>query len=409
MPEYLEPGVFIEEVAPPRSIEGVSTSTALFLGHATTGPLDRTMRVTSFAEYERTFGGIADLRAVHDAHPDLVADVDHLGHAVLAYFDNGGRTAFVRRLSTDGHDPLPVRDPAAFSGVLGGLDVDPDAREVSVVVTPGLAWDALGRPILETVIGRCARSGRRLAIIDLPPNVALAGPRAGGAIAGGLPETSFAAAYHPWLVVANPVHDPVARPDAPATVTVPPSGFIAGLYARTDLERGVFKAPAGPSASLRGVLDLAGAVGARQPAPFGRAGVNAIRSINGGVPIAWGTRTLAPGTEPDWKYVPVRRLGIFLERSIDEGTQFAVFEPNAEPLWAELSRIVEPFLTQVWRAGAFAGTRSQEAFFVRCGLGETMTQSDLDHGTAILEVGFAPLRPAEFIIFRFAIATASAV
>src|SRR4051794_29366660 len=127
MPEELAPGLFIEEVAPPRSIDGVATSTAAFLGHATAGPLDRAVLVTSFVEYERTFGGIADLRAIHAARPSRVPAVDRLGHAVFAFFANGGRRGFVPRLSTEGPDPLPLRDPAAFRAPPDEIDDHPQA------------------------------------------------------------------------------------------------------------------------------------------------------------------------------------------------------------------------------------------------------------------------------------------
>ena len=156
----LGPGVFIEEVKLPRSIDGVATSTAAFLGHATAGPLDRAVLVTSFVEYERTFGGMADLRSLHAAHPDEVPDVDHLGHAVLAFFANGGRRAYVRRLSTDTRDAVPLRDPAAFRAALDDIDADPDAGQASVILTPGLAWDAAGaRPSRSSPATASGRGG----------------------------------------------------------------------------------------------------------------------------------------------------------------------------------------------------------------------------------------------------------
>jgi phage tail sheath protein FI len=307
----------------------------------------------------------------------------------------------VRRLSTETRDPLPVRDPAAFRAALDGIDADPDARESSVVATPGLAWDATGRPILEIIAGHCTRSRRRIALIDLPADAG--GIAGGGQAIGalGLPSTSFAAAYHPWLVVANPLGDP-------PTVLVPPSGFMAGLFARIDLEHGVWKVPGGRAADLAGAVDVGVALDQRAIAALTGANVNAIRRFGGGGPVAWGARTLAPPGELEWKYVNVRRLAIFLERSIDEGTQWAVFEPNDEPLWGELRRVVDGFLTAVWRQGGLVGTRPQEAWFVQCGLGSTMTQADIDNGRAIVDVGIAPLRPAEFVILRFALATAGA-
>src|SRR4051794_595770 len=392
MPEELAPGLFIEEVAPPRSIDGVATSTAAFLGHATAGPLDRAVLVTSFVEYERTFGGIADLRAIHAARPSRVPAVDRLGHAVFAFFANGGRRAFVRRLSTEGPDPLPVRDPAAFRAALDEIDDDPEAGQASVVLAPGFTWGVAGRPVLRVVAGHSERTRRRIALIDLPPR---SGRTGAGSLSGlRLPTTSFAAAYHPWLVVTNPLGDP-------PTVRVPPSGFVAGLLARTDIERGVSKPPAGQGAVLRGALDVSVALDATALSALTRANVNSIRRFTSGSPVVWGARTLAAAAAPEWKYVNVRRLGLYLERSIDRGIQWAVFEPNAQPLWTELRREVENFMLQVWRDGALPGTRPEDAWFVHCGLGATMTQDDIDRGRVVVEVGFAPLRPAEFVFLRF--------
>jgi phage tail sheath protein FI len=181
---------------------------------------------------------------------------------------------------------------------------------------------------------------------------------------------------------------------------LPGSGAVAGAIARTDLERGVWKAPAG-----RGVLlavdGLAVELEPREHESLNAAGISTLRTMVGTGVVGWGARTLAgsQAESSDWKYVNVRRLLLFLEASIDEGTSWVVFEPNDEPLWARVRRAVEDFLTVLWREGAFQGSKPEEAFFVRCDR-STMTQGDIDHGRLIVLVGVAPVRPAEFVVFR---------
>jgi hypothetical protein len=182
--------------------------------------------------------------------------------------------------------------------------------------------------------------------------------------------SSYAAAYSPWLV-------------DDAGVVVPPSPAVAGVYARTP----VWKSPVG---ALAGVRDVDGP-------PSDAPGVNAIRRFSGRGVLIWGARTLS--SDPEWKYVALRRLFVFLERSIDEGTRWAVYEPNDETLWEKLRRSVGDFLHTQWRSGALQGDRPHDAFFVKCGR-DTMTQDDIDKGRIVIVVGFAPARPAEFVIIR---------
>jgi phage tail sheath protein FI len=180
----------------------------------------------------------------------------------------------------------------------------------------------------------------------------------------------------------------------------PPCGFVAGIYAREDRTRGVWKAPAGPEATLVGAIGPAVAVTERDVAALTEHGVNAIRSLADHI-VVWGSRTLAggAGSASDWKYVPVRRLGLFLEESILRGVAWAAFEPNAEPLWVRVRASVTDFLSGLWRQGAFAGNTAQASFFVRCGA-DTMTQEDIDAGHLTILIGVAPLKPAEFVIIR---------
>ena len=191
-------------------------------------------------------------------------------------------------------------------------------------------------------------------------------------------------AYHPWITITDPGR---------GTRAVPPAGHVAGVIARTDRERGVHAAPAG--VPLRDATGLVARLSSRDTEALAARRINAI--VTRGVPLVWGARTAA--VDPEWKYVNVRRLLIVLERSIGEATRWAVFEPNDEPLWARVRGQVEEFLFARWRDGALAGTTPGDAFFVRCDR-STMTQDDLEKGRLVCLVGVAPVRPAEFVIFR---------
>jgi phage tail sheath protein FI len=182
----------------------------------------------------------------------------------------------------------------------------------------------------------------------------------------------------------------------------PPGGHVAGLYARSDEERGVLHAPTDLPLHGLDAEPLERVLADREIARLGEGAVNVLRMVRGGVRL-WGTRTFT--SDAEWKYVNVRRLLIFLEASIDRGLQWAVFEPNAEPLWAEVRRTVGDFLRVRWRDGDLRGTRPEEAFFVRCDR-TTMTQGDLDDGRLVCVIGVAPLKPAEFVIFRIGLWTA---
>jgi phage tail sheath protein FI len=186
--------------------------------------------------------------------------------------------------------------------------------------------------------------------------------------------------------------DPSGRSADP--ILLPPSGYIAGLYARTDASRGVWKAPAGTQAGLNGVVGLAADITDVQQGNLNPLSVNVIRSFTAGV-VSWGARTLT--ADPEWRYVSVRRTAIMLRVSIYNGIQWAVFEPNDEPLWAQLRLNIGSFMTTLFRQGAFAGSTTSEAFFVKCD-SDTTTSADVDRGVVNVQVGFAALKPAEFVV-----------
>lgn len=526
MPEYLSPGVYVEEISlGPKPIEGVSTSTAGFLGATERGP-EPPRLITSWLDFQRWYGG-------------YVPDTSYLAYAVQGFFDNGGQRCFVGRVIADdavatsgavgnlsimaigrgawgnnimvkvddatqadpaaGRDWFRVsilyfRDPPAPADFVDPTSTDPDdlanpnRREpdvleiydnltheegasnnvVTVLNTSSrlvrVAWDAggparlpnqgftalgangddgadiavadfvgdlnaiaglpgelLGRgrglaaletideisllvvpdevrrnpvnlgQVTEEVINQCERLRDRFAIVSVEQgqsNVAnLRPPR----------DTSYAAFYYPWIHIYDPsISD---------TRLIPPTGHVAGIFARTDIERGVHKAPA--NEVVRGARDLEFPVTKRMQDLLNPRGVNCIRdfrSDNRGIRL-WGARTMS--SDGEWRYVNVRRLFLFVEESIDEGTQWVVFEPNDEPLWAKVRRSIANFLIRVWRSGALMGTTQDEAFFVKCDR-TTMTQDDIDNGRLICYIGIAPVKPAEFVIFRISQKTADA-
>jgi uncharacterized protein len=362
MSEPLYPGVYVEEIpGGPRPIQAVGTSTAGFIGEAVAGPLGEAVKITSFVEFGREFGGL-------EAKADL-------GYAVMQYFLNGGHMAWVVRVGGQ----REARDGLA---ALDGLDPG-----VNLVCLPG--W--VDEEILREAVSYCDL--KRAFLVADPPGadleavVGLAATLAAGGSAN-------AAVYFPHVSVADPLNG--GRP-APR----PPSGSVAGLIARTDIERGVFASSS--DAQVIGVLGLEVEVTDEEAALLDEAGVNAIRSIpNRGIRV-WGSRTLAAASS-EWKYVSVRRLALFLEESLDRGLQWAVSEPNGEPLWTQVRQSVTGFLSDVWRAGGLQGSTSGEAFFVRCGT-DVMTQHDLDNGRLVALVGFAPVKPAEFLLLRITVQT----
>lgn len=513
MPEYLHPGVYIEEIERgPKPIEGVPTSTAAFIGETERGSTTPRL-VTSYKEYVRWFGGVFD-------------DTKFMPYAVNGFFENGGKRLYVCRVTSAaakpaevvsgnfivravgpgswgkrvwfqikegsttkaGADGKPVsvgfrlllayfskdptskdlewfnnqntssppshfeifddlemdaaspnywekrlrdnsalatlepKDPAKnerpksdapkkldaeggngagdpndadFEGRdepprakrqgLAALELDP-YRDVALVYAPGASVE-----VNKKVIGHCERLRFRFAVVDTKMDVNITAflPR------GEIDDTKYAALYYPWIHISDP--------KTGARKIVPPGGHVLGVYARTDAERGVFKAPA--NEILRGVLELHADIDDNKQDKLNPLGVNAIRKFPERGIRVWGARTLT--SDALWKYVSVRRLFIFLERSIYEGTQWVVFEPNDDRLWARVIDTIRLFLRTQWRLGALFGRTEEEAFFITCDR-TTMTQDDILNGRLICEIGIAPVRPAEFVIFRIFQHTAEA-
>ncbi len=296
----------------------------------------------------------------------------------------------------DGSDPGAGEYDAGLAALEG-------LGDVSILCLPGQVWaeDGTGNPVIEAAIAQAERLRNRMVILDPPPDASL--ETSGQVKALNLPTSTYAVLYYPWVAVSNPYYSSESSPGAPIAprfVQAPPCGFAAGMWSRTDSRRGVWKAPAGVETALLGLAGLEHDVQEIHQAALNPLGVNCLRSLPGFGAVIWGARTLATRASPEWRYVPVRRTAIFIQQSLYNGIQWAVFEPNDMGLWSSLRLNIEAFMNGLFRAGAFQGSKASDAYFVRCGLGDTMTQADIDRGQVIVQVGFAPLKPAEFVIIR---------
>lgn len=302
---------------------------------------------------------------------------------------------------TGGNDGLEptlglVTDPGTYEACFAELE---GLEDVSIVAAPGSSSYSQYQAIQGALIGHAERPrAYRIAVLDTRP---LDGITDAGIMRSQIDSTR-AALYFPWVKVANPLARPGVE-NIPREISLPPSGFVCGIYARNDVERGVFKAPA--NEVVRSALRFDVDVNFAQQQKLNPLGVNCLRYLSGRGYRVWGARTAT--SDPEWKYVNVRRYFNYVESSIDRGTQWAVFEPNGERLWANIRDTVSSFLFNEWKSGALLGSTVEEAFFVRCDR-STMTQNDLDNGRLICLIGIAVVKPAEFVIFRIGQKTADA-
>ena len=382
------------------SISGVATAVAAFVGDASHGPINKAVRLLSFTDFERHFGGL-------NAGSEL-------SYGVRQFFLNGGSEAWVVRLARHAirAQAEPLNAQAAQRALEGGQGEPPRAGEAyngfiadrpartgifaleavdlfNLLVLPGVTDPG----ILMAASAYC-QERRAFLIADAPPSAQTPDQMAQAITGTALPKSSYAAVYFPGIKIADPLNGGRLR-------SVAPGGTIAGLYARTDSAHGVWKAPAGTEATLAGVQAVDYPLTDSENAALNPLGVNCIRLFPAFGPVAWGARTLEGDdqTASDWKYIPVRRLGLFLEESLYRGTKWAVFEPNNEPLWAQIRLSVGDFMQNLFRQGAFQGQTSQDAYFVKCDK-ETTTQNDINLGVVNILVGFAPLKPAEFVVIK---------
>ena len=387
------PGVYVQEVPkPPQSITGVPTSVAAFVGHTSTGIDHQPQSISSFADFERLYGGLA---------------VDsELGYAVQHFFQNGGtRAVVVRTPGADGGLPGTadlLGDQAAHTGIYALLQAGPfnllcipDA--VRADANDPTTLDARIDPnaIYSAAMTLCKQQ-RTFLLVDPPPtltSVAAAADWKAKQLAVTDPD---GAAFFPRLGLADPLQNGQLRNFAPC-------GVVAGVYARTDANQGVWKSPAGTAAVLQGVQGMDYQLSDAENGSLNALGLNCFRTFPSSGPVLWGARTLAGADTmaSQWKYVAVRRTALFLEQSIVRGTQWAAAEPNAETLWATLRQSVGAFLHGLFLKGAFAGSTTTQAYVVRCDSGTT-SQNDIDNGVVNIMVGFAGLKPAEFLILQIA-------
>lgn len=270
--------------------------------------------------------------------------------------------------------------------------------DVSIIVLPGqtMPADGSGNEFIANTVNHCEATMSRVVIVD-PENIEF--DNAGNVNDMDLPTSTYSVLFYPWVTINNPLFNADTNPTADTTIEIAPSAIAAGMWAKIDGKRGVWKAPAGVETRIN-VAGVAYDVEDLEQDFLNPLGVNCIRKRPGYGPVFWGSRTLATKADPEWRYVPVRRTAIYIEQSIFNGIQWAVFEPNDHPLWSSLRANIGSFMNGMFRAGAFQGKTADEAYFVRCALGDTMTQGDIDRGQVIIVVGFAPLKPAEFVILR---------
>ena len=297
---------------------------------------------------------------------------------------------------SDGEEP----QLADYQAALTKLE---NYRDASIICVPGRQWDPdgssdlIGKSVIEAAVAHAEKMRNRMVVVDPEASIELKTQKA--VKDQGFTTSSYSALYYPYVRVANPYYHPENAPNRPKTVLVAPSGFAAGVWSRIDGRRGVWKAPAGLEADVKGIRDTEFVVGDPEQDQLNIWGVNAIRGIVG-PPVVWGSRTLATKANPEYRYVPVRRTAIMIGESLYQSLQSVVFQPNNHVLWGSLRANIGGFMEGLFRAGAFQGEKSSDAYFVRCNLGDTMTQTDIDSGIVRVIVGFAPLKPAEFVIIQ---------
>lgn len=389
MPTYLTPGVYIEEVpSGPRPIQPVGTSVAGFVGQAPDSDAfpHQARAVNNWSEFQRDFASSSGRGTA-------------LAQAVFGFFLNRGQRCYV--VNTGRSNSI-----AGAARGRKGIDALEPVDEVAIVAAPGHT-DAAS---YESLLSHCERLGNRVAILDAPEEVSdIAALTRVATVSARAPkkekeedeppeapglrprqsDNGMGAVYFPWIAVRDAF-------DPSKVIQVPPSGHMAGIYALTDATRGVHKAPA--NEQVRGALDVAYRVTHQEQELLNPKGVNCIRFFPQEGIRAWGARTLAAAAS-EWRYINVRRLFIMIEESIRLSTRWVVFEPNDMTLWKSINRDISNFLTLLWRDGALLGATPEEAFFVKCDR-ETNPPESIDAGRVVAVIGIAPVKPAEFIIFR---------
>jgi Bacteriophage tail sheath protein len=458
MTTHRNPDVYVEETsAVPPSVTEVGTAIPVFIGYTERAAdpangrnlLMVPTRIRSMKEYENAFGSASTEPIVITVDEDAATHVLSvrslsvpapsflLYYAVRLFFDNGGSQCVI--VSTGSYGDRITLDAGGTKGLQAGLNAVAREDEPTLIVIP----DAVKLPtadysqLVQTVLLQCERLRDRFGIFDVHGGGT---PLTRGELATqrglfGTTGLKYGAAYYPFVRTTLPPAVNAGETNVNVTVganraadlgtlrasntrlytfvkarlneqrlVLPPSGAIAGVYAAVDAARGVWKAPA--NVPLADVVEPAVTIDNHQQDDLnvdttsGKS-INAIRAIAGKGTLVWGARTLA-GNDNEWRYISVRRFFNMVEESTTKSTRFAVFEPNDAHTWAKVRGMIENYLTDTWRRGALVGATTREAFFVRCGLGTTMNEQDILEGRLIVEIGMAVVRPAEFIILRFA-------
>ncbi len=330
-------------------------------------PIATPVLCTNFGEFKKAYSAFFDDDKV--SCPSNYSKNDGfnpLAHAVSGFFNNGGSRCYV----------------VTADSVQNALTAIAKIDEISMVVAPGKTDAATQNALID----HCEIQDGifyRVAILD-GVNTATADDSIRPA-----KNSKYAALYYPWIKVVDPK-------DPKKVLDIPPSGHIAGIYARVDNDRGVHKAPA--NESVRGALGVTQPLSKPQQDGLNPKGINCIRLLNNNI-MVWGARTLGGDANQDLKYINVRRTLLFLRKSIDQNTQWVVFEPNTPALWQKITRNLSAFLTTVWRSGALFGNTAEEAFYVKCDE-ETNPQEVREAGVVVTEIGVAIARPAEFVVFQ---------
>ena len=337
--------------------------------------------------------------AANPASTLVEADFDELLVRLVEWGQAAAVPASARRLEggNDGQVPTSVEyKGGGVDATVTGLFALGEVEDIAIVAAPGHSAygdESVNQPVRNELITHCETLKYRFAILSAADLLDEAQIRA----VRSKHDTTYAALYYPWIAVPDP-HSTTGE-----VLHLPPDGSVAGIYARSDVERGVHKAPA--NEIVRDALRFTRRVNKGHQDTLNPEGINCLRSFEGRGNRVWGARTMS--SDPEWMYVNVRRLFIYLEHSIEKNTKWVVFEPNNETLWLKVRLTIESFLLETWRTGALMGRKPEEAYFVRCDR-STMTQSDLDNGRLVVLIGVAPTKPAEFVIFRIGQWTADA-
>ncbi len=473
---YKIPGVFVEELSFfPKPIEAVSTDVAAFIGYTekairnNKSLIQIPTRITSLLEFEAYFGKAYSPQfeilpeQANDPFPVLIngqrktislhdRQMGFLYPAVLAFFENGGKTCYIISAATYADQASLIIEKSAL--LKGLTKLEKESEPAIVAVPDAVLLGNQSYEIYQAMLLHCAKFRNRFAILDIPHGFEQnnAGfDRIRDFRSGiGNQHLGFGAAYYPWLIASflildeleilkrlselnlaeilpethaqsflnssptptgsylhqgllsfSPTYSTLLQTIQKKLRLMPPSGFVAGVYSLVDNTRGVWKAPA--NVSLNSVNGLTLSISDQDQEILNQdvsgKSINAIREFQGRGFLVWGARTLA-GNDHEWKYVSVRRLLIMIEQSIQNGIKSYVFEPNDANTWSSIRSKCQNFLQLLWRRGALAGSKPEHAFFVKVGLGESMSAEDIFEKKLIVEIGLAAMRPAEFIILR---------